>query len=43
MNELDVIEFLKQKEEELDNLLKEARETALQIKEDALRKAKEMR
>ena len=43
MNELDVIESLKQKEEELDNLLKEAGETALQIKEGALRKAKEIR
>lgn len=43
MNELDVIESLKQKEEELDNLLKEAGETALQIKEGALLKAKEIR
>lgn len=43
MNELDVIEPLKRKEEELDNLLKEAGEQVLQIKEDALRKAKEIR
>ena len=43
MNELDVIESLKQKEEELDNLLKEVGGTALQIKEGALRKAKEIR
>lgn len=41
MNELDVIESLKQKEEELDSLLNEAREKALHIKKDALKKAEE--
>lgn len=43
MNETDVLESLKQKEEELDNLLKEARKRALRIKEDALLKAEALR
>ncbi|MBI3756111.1 MAG: hypothetical protein HY265_08135 [Deltaproteobacteria bacterium] len=43
MNEFDVIESLKQKEEELDNLLNEAREKAAHIKKDAFRRAEEMR
>lgn len=43
MNELDVIESLKQKEAELDNLLNEAREKAAQIKKDALRMAEEIK
>ena len=43
MGEMEVIESLRQKEEELDNLLKEARAKALKIKEDALRRGEEIR
>ena len=43
MNEFDVIESLKQKEEELDNLLNEARGKAAHIKKNALIKAGEIR
>jgi len=43
MGEMEVIESLRQKEEELDNLLKEARAKALKIKEDALRRGEETR
>lgn len=42
MNKLDVMESLRLKEEELDNLLKEAREKASKIKKDALRIAEEI-
>ena len=43
MGEMEVIESLRQKEEELDNLLKEARAKALKIREDALRRGEETR
>ena len=43
MGEMEVIESLRQKEEELDNLLKEAMAKALKIKEDALRRGEETR
>lgn len=43
MNELEMWESLKQKEDELDTLLKEAKDKALQIKENALQKAEEIR
>ena len=43
MGEMEVIESLRQKEEELDNLLKEARAKALKIREDALRRSEETR
>src|SRR3970040_3080738 len=43
MGEMEVIESLRQKEEELDNLLKEARAKALKIKKDALRRGEETR
>ncbi|MBI5328971.1 MAG: hypothetical protein HZB80_11900 [Deltaproteobacteria bacterium] len=43
MNESDVIESLKQKEEELDNLLNEARQKAFKIKQDAIHKAEEIK
>lgn len=43
MNESDVINSLRKKEEELDKLLDEAKRTALKIKEDALRKAGEIK
>ncbi|MBI3398497.1 MAG: hypothetical protein HY026_04610 [Deltaproteobacteria bacterium] len=43
MTELDVMESLKRKEEELENLLIEAREKASQIKKDALRRAEEIK
>jgi vacuolar-type H+-ATPase subunit H len=43
MNETDVLESLKHKEEELDALLREARKKASRIKEDALIKAEALR
>lgn len=43
MTELDVMESLKQKEEELENLFREAREKASQIKKDALRRVEEIK
>ncbi|GEM_PF-6883350 len=43
MSETDVIESLKQKEEELDNILNETRGKAAHIKKDALLKAQEIR
>lgn len=43
MNETDVIESLKRKEDELENLLNEAKQKALKIKQDALHRAEEMR
>lgn len=43
MNEFDVIESLKQKEEELDNLLNEAREKAAHVKKDAFHRVEEMK
>lgn len=43
MNETDVIESLKQKEEELDKILNETRGKAAHIKKDALLKAQEIK
>lgn len=43
MNETDVIESLKQKEEELDKILNETRGKAAHIKKDALRRAEEIK
>ncbi len=43
MNELDIIESLRQKEDELDNLLKEARQQAFKIKEDAICRSEEIK
>src|SRR3970282_1506033 len=43
MGEMEVIESLRQKEEELNNLLMEARAKALKIREDALRRSEETR
>ncbi|HAG49726.1 MAG TPA: hypothetical protein DHU69_06895 [Deltaproteobacteria bacterium] len=43
MGELEVMESLKNKEEELEGLLRDAREKAAKIKEDALRKVEDIR
>lgn len=42
-NETDVIKSLGQKEEELENLLREAKEKASKIKEDAMLRAEEVK
>lgn len=43
MGDMDVIESLRQKEEELEGMLNKAREKAAEIKKDALQKAEEIR